>query len=91
VAARAGEREQLVESRRSLDELRLRRSAAAHRDDDDPTVAAEDARDVPGDGGLPDPLPEADHGERRRLDGRERRRVEPEVRADVGQAERERP
>ena len=46
--------------------------------------------DVPRHSGLPHPLAEADHGERRRLDRMERRRVEAEVRAHVRQPERER-
>ena len=66
VPARAGEREQVVERRRRLDELRLGRPAAAHRHDDDPAVAGEQARDVPGHRRLSDPLPQADHRERRR-------------------------
>jgi hypothetical protein len=45
---------------------------------------------VPGHRRLPDPLAEADHGERRRLDGVQLRRLEPEVRADVRQSQRER-
>ena len=89
--AGAGEREQVVERRRRLDELRLRRPASAHRDDDDAAVGGEDTRDVARHRGLPDPLPEADHGERRRPDRLERRRVEAEVGADVRQPERERP
>ena len=88
--ARAGEREQVVERRRRLDELRLGRPAAAHRHDDDAAVAGEHARDVPGHRRLPDPLAQADHGERRRLDRLERRRIEAEVGADVRQPERER-
>ena len=64
--ARAREREQVVEGRRRLDELGLRRPASPHRNDDDATVAGEDTRDVPGHRSLPDPLPEADHSERRR-------------------------
>ena len=90
VPARAGEREQVVERRRRLDELRLRRPAAAHRHDDDTAVAGEDARNVPRHRGLPDPLAQADHGERRRPDRIERRRIEAEVGADVRQPERER-
>ena len=42
----AREREQIVERRRRLDELRLRRPAATHRHDDDAAVAGKDARDV---------------------------------------------
>ena len=90
VPAGAGERDQVVERRRRLDELRLRRSAAAHRHDDDATVAGEDAGDVARHRGLPDPLAQADHRERRSLDRIERRRVEAEVGADVRQPEGER-
>ena len=89
VPARARECDQVVERRRRLDELRLRRSAAAHRHDDDATVAGEDAGDVARHRGLPDPLAQADHGERRSLDRIERSRVESEVGADVGQPEGE--
>ena len=39
--------------------------------------------------GLPDPLAQADHRERRSLDRIERRRVEAEVGSDVRQPERE--
>ena len=53
-------------------------------------VAREQAREVAGDGGLPDPLPGADDRERRQLERLERRRVEAEVRADVRQAGGER-
>ena len=89
VPSRAGEREQVVERRRGLDELRLGRPATAHRHDDDPAVAREHARDVSRHRRLPDPLAEADHGERRRRYRLERRRVEAEVGADVRQPERE--
>ncbi len=84
------ELEQVVERRRRLEELRLRRPSPAHRHDNDATVAGEETRDVPRHSGLPHPLAEADHGERRRLDRMERRRVEAEVRAHVRQPERER-
>ena len=90
VPSRTREREQIVERRRRLDQLRLGRPAATHRHDDDTAVAGENARDMAGHGRLPDALAEADHGERRRLDRLERRRVEAEVGADVRQPERER-
>ena len=90
MAARTGEREQVVQRRRRLDELRLRGAASAHRDDDDPTVAGENARHVPVHGCLPDPLAQADHGERRCRDRLERRRLEAKVGADVRQPERKR-
>jgi hypothetical protein len=85
------EREQVVQRRRRLDELRLSGPASPHRHDNDPPVAGENARCVSGHRGLADPLAEADHRERRRIDGMERRRVEAEVRADVRQPEDERP
>ncbi len=91
VAARARERHELVEAGRRLPDLRLRRPAPSHRDDDHAPVAREQARDVTGDRGLPDPLARADHRQRRQRRGVERRRVEAEVRADVGQPEREHP
>ena len=72
--------------RRRLDDLGLRRPAAAHRDDDDVAVAREQAREVRGDSRLPDALARADHGDRRQLERLEHRRVEPEVGADVRQA-----
>jgi hypothetical protein len=45
---------------------------------------------VAGNGRLADALPQADDGERRDVNRLERRRLEPEVRPDVGEAERER-
>ena len=66
VAPGTGEREQVVERRRRLEQLRLGRPAPSHRHDHDTAVAERSARDVPRDGGLPDPLAEADHRERRR-------------------------
>ena len=45
---------------------------------------------MPGHGCLPDPLAQADHGERRCRDRLERRRLEAKVGADVRQPERER-
>ena len=89
MAARTRERDQIGDGRRSLDQLRLRRAAPPHRDDDDAPVAREQPRDVPGHRGLADALAGADHGERRQLERVERRRVETEVGADVRQAERE--
>ena len=62
VPAGAGEREQVVERRRHLDQLRLRRPTAAHGHDDDAAVAGEDACDVARHRGLSDPLAEPDHG-----------------------------
>jgi hypothetical protein len=91
VPARAREREQVVERRGRLHELRLRRPAASHRHDDDPPVGGEDAGDVPRHGRLADPLAEPDHGERGRRHRMQRRGLEAEVRADVRQPERERP
>ena len=67
-----------------------RGAAAAHGDDDDVARAREQAGDVARDGGLPHALARADDGQRRLRVGRERDRVEPEVRADVGQPVRER-
>ena len=86
---RAGD--ELLDGRRRLDELRLRRTAAAHRDDDDAPVAREEASQVRGDRGLPDPLPGPDHRDRRQLERLELRRVEPEIGADVREPGRERP
>ena len=86
---RTGKREELVERRRRLNQLRLRRAATPHRDDDDLALAREQPRDVPGDGRLPDAFAGPDHGDRRQLERMERRRVEAEVGADVRQPERE--
>ena len=46
VTAGARERQQLVDARRRLDDLGLRRPAPAHRDDDHVAVAREQPRDV---------------------------------------------
>ena len=92
VPAGAGDVEQLVERRRDLDELRLGRPAAAHGHDHDVAPLREQAREMAGDGRLTDPLPRADHGERRKRRRRQiRRGPEPKVRAYVLEAERERP
>jgi len=80
---RLGARDQILDRRRSLDELRLRRAAAPHRDDDDVAVACEEAREVNRDRRLPDALTGADHGDRRQLERLQLWRVEPEVGADV--------
>ena len=88
--AGARERDEVGDRRRRLDHLRLRRPAAAHRDDDDVAVAREQPREVPGDRRLADALAGADHGDRRQLERLEQRRVEAEVGADVRQARRER-
>ena len=79
----AGQCQQVVEGRRSGDELRLRRSSPPHRDDDDLTVAREQPREMSGDRGLPDPLTGPDHGDRRQVERMERRWIEPEVGSDV--------
>jgi len=90
VPAGPRELEEVVERRRRLDELRLLGPAASHRHDHDAAVSGEDPSYVPGHGGLPDPLAEADHGERRRPNRVEGRRIEAEVRTHVRQPERER-
>ena len=56
VTARTRERDELLDRRRRLDELGLRGPAAAHRDDDDASVAREQACDVPCHCGLADAL-----------------------------------
>ena len=89
--AGACERDELCDSRRRLDDLRLGRPAAAHRDDDDVAVTGEQPSEVRRDGGLADALAGSDHGDRRQLERLELRRVEAEVGADVRQACRERP
>ena len=83
--ARARTRDELVQRRRRLDELRLGRAAAAHRHDDDVAVAGKQPRELDGDGRLPDALAGADHRDRRELERRELRRVEAEVGALVRQ------
>jgi hypothetical protein len=80
---RAGD--ELLERRRSLDDLRLQRPAPAHRDDDHVAVAREEPCELHRDGGLADALAGADHRDRRQVERRERRRVEAEVGADVRQ------
>ncbi len=84
VTAGARDLEQALERGRSLDELRLSRATSAHRDDDDLGALRQQTREMPGDCGLPDPLPGSDHGQRRHR--RERQvdgRLEAEVGADV--------
>ena len=90
MAPRLGARDKLLDRRRSLDQLRLRRAAAPHRDDDDAAVAREETGQVDGDRSLPDTLAGADHGDRRQLERLQFRRVEPEAGADVREARRER-
>ena len=85
----AREREQVGHGRLHLDDLGLGRPPAPHRDDDDAAVARHHPRDVPGDGRLADPLAGADHGDGRRPDRLEARRLEPEVGALVRHAERQ--
>ena len=89
VSSRARERDEIVECRRRCDQLRLRRSATTHRNDDDLAVAGKQPRNVAGDGRLPDALAGSDHRDRRKLERVERRRVEAEIGADIRNAERE--
>ena len=86
---RPREREQVGRRGRPLGHLRLGRPAAAHRDHDHLAVTAEQPRGVPGDRGLADALAGADDPERRERERLERRRVEAEVRARVGDSGRE--
>jgi hypothetical protein len=91
MATGARQCQEFVERRRDLDHLRLGRSAAPHRDDDDIAVAREQPGEVARDGGLPDPLAGADHRQRRQRERLERGRVEAEVRSHVRDAGRQRP
>ena len=81
--------EQVGHGRLHLDDLGLGRPSTPHRDDDDAAVAGHHPRDVPGDGRLADALAGADHGDGRRPDRLEARRLEPEVGALVRHAERQ--
>jgi hypothetical protein len=63
-------------------------SGSAHRHYHDAALAREHARDMAGDGRLPDPLAQADHRERGRRHRLERRRFEAKVGPGVRQPER---
>ena len=88
--ARAREREQVVDGRRHVDDGRLGGPPRPIATTTTSRALREQAGDVTGDGGLPDPLPGADHGERGLREGREGDRVEAEVGADVGKPRGER-
>ncbi len=89
VATGARELEQRVEVRRDLHQLRLRRPAPTHRDDDDGAVTRQKLRGVSGDRRLPNALAGADDSERGQRERLERRRLEAEVGAHVRQPSRE--
>ena len=91
VATGARQRQEVVERRRSLDHLGLGRAPAAHRDDDDLPVASEQRGEVARHSGLADALARSDHRQRRQCERLERRRLEAEVGADVGDAGGQRP
>ena len=85
------ESDELLDGRRRLHHLRLRRAAAPHRDHDHVAVAREQPREVRGHSRLADALACADDGDRRQLERLERRRLEAKVGTDVRQPGRERP
>ena len=87
----ARELDERLDRRRHRDRLRLARSSAAHRHDDDSPVAREQAGEMARDGRLSHSLPGADHRDRRQLEGLEGGRLEPEIRALVRDALREDP
>ena len=89
VMARSREVEQRRERRLHGGDLRLRRSSPPHRHDDDVAIPCEQARDMSGDGGLPDALAGSDHRQRRERERRVRRRRELEVGALVAQPGRQ--
>ncbi len=74
------EREERLHGRRHPDHLGLRRPAPPHGDHDDAARAGRETRQVPRDRRLPDSLAGTDDRERRRLDRREDRWLEAEVR-----------
>ena len=81
--ARAGKLEQVLEGRFRLCHHWLTGTAPAHGDHDDLAVTREQARDVAGDGGLADPLPRPDDGERGKFERLEGDRIEAEVGSQV--------
>jgi hypothetical protein len=86
VGSAARELEKIVHGRADLGNLRLGRSAAAHRDDHEIVLLRQQPRRIAGDSSLPHALARADHGQRGRLEGLELRRAEGEVGAFVGDA-----
>ena len=91
VPAGTGELDQGLDRRGHGDDLRRGRAAAAHRHDDDVPIACEQAREMPGDGGLADPLARSGDRDRRDRDRGSLGWVEAEVGADVRNGEREHP
>ena len=89
MAAAPREREQRLDVRRDRGDLRLRRPAPPHRDDDDAPVAGIQLGRVRGDRRLADPLARADDPDRRQRKRLQHRRVEAEVGADVREPGRE--
>jgi len=85
------QRDEVVERRRRLDQLRNQRTAPPHRDDDHPAVAGEGACHGARHRSLADTLAGADHGDRRQAERVQRRRVEAKVGADVRDAVGEEP
>ncbi len=89
VATAPREREQVLERRRRLGHLGVRRSTAAHRHDDDVVALGQHARRVRPDRGLANALAGADDPDRRQVERLEHRWVEAEVRTDVREPERQ--
>ncbi len=83
MAAGAGELEQLLDGGRRGRELGLGRPSPPHRNNDDIEIGGEHTGGVTGDRGLADALARSDNRDRRQLEGRKGRRVEPEVGAHV--------
>ncbi len=83
--------DEILERRRRRDQLRCRRPAPPHRDDDHAPVAGERACHCTGHGRLADALAGSDHRDRRNVERLERRRVEAEVGSDVRNAVGEEP
>ena len=91
MTAGARQREEIADARLRIDQLGLAWAATAHRNDDHAAVAREQLRNVTGHGRLANALARSDHCERGQLERLELRRLEPEVCADVGHPEHERP
>ena len=90
VTAGPGQLQQAVQRRRHLDQLGLRRAAAAHGDDHHVAVASEQARELAGERRLADPLARSDHRQRGQRERLVARRLEVEVGPEIAQTEGER-
>ncbi len=84
MASGSRECDERIERWWNADRLGLDRAPSPHGDDHDFPLGGEQPRDMSRDRSLADTLAGSDHRDRGKLEGRERRRIEPEVCPHVG-------